>query len=67
MELGARFWLMLVAGCLAIAIGGLVLFLIIGWAWYAWGLVGTFLFFAAVLLAIAYVYDRRQQKSYEGA
>jgi hypothetical protein len=67
MELGARFWLALVGGCLAIGIGGLVLFLIIGQAWAAWGVLGTFVFFAAVLLAIAYVYDRRQKKSYEDA
>ena len=65
MELGARFWLGLVGVCLAIGIGGFILFWLIGVTWAAWGALGTFLFFGAVLLGVAYVYDKRQQRQYE--
>jgi hypothetical protein len=65
MELGARFWLGLVGVCLAIGIGGFVLFILIDLAWVAWGALGTFIFFAVVLLGVAYIYDRRQAKRYE--
>ena len=61
MELGARFWLWLIAVTVGIAVGGFLVFLLIGWAWYAWGL------FGAILLAIAWVYDKRQQRKYEAA
>ena len=65
MALGGRFWLGLVGVCLAIGIGGFVLFALIGITWAAWGALGTFIFFGAVMLGIADIFDRRQQKRYE--
>jgi hypothetical protein len=67
MELGGRFWLWLIGVTVAVAVGGFLVFLLIGWAWYAWGLFGMFIFFGAILLGIAWIYDRRQQKRYEAA
>jgi len=63
--LGARFWLGLIAVALAIGVGGIVLFFIIGTAWARWGLLGAFLFFSLVLLTFGYFYDRRQVKRYK--
>ena len=66
-KLGLRFWGWL-AGVLVLgAIGLLVLFLILGHAFYAWGFFGGFIAVAAILLGIAWVYDRRQAHLYEEA
>jgi Flp pilus assembly protein TadB len=64
-ELGAGFWLKAIGVVIAIGIAGLVVFLIIGWAWYAWGFIGAFLFVAAVLCLIAWIFDRSRAKRYE--
>jgi hypothetical protein len=65
MELGGRFWLWVVGIALAVGIGGFLVFAFIGWAWYAWGLFGMFLFIGGVLILISWVFDRRQAKRYE--
>jgi hypothetical protein len=61
-ELGARFWLAVVA----IAIGGgiavLVLFALVGRVWYAWGFGGLFALIIVVLLAAGYLSDRREKR-----
>jgi hypothetical protein len=64
-ELGAGFWLKAIGVVFAIGIAGLVVFLIIGWAWYAWGFIGAFLFVGAVLAVIAWIFDRSRAKRYE--
>jgi Kef-type K+ transport system membrane component KefB len=63
-DMGARFWLGVVGVTAALAIGGLVLFLLIGWAWYAWGFVGMFLFFSAIALGLAWLSDKRTERRY---
>jgi len=63
--LGAGFYLKMMGGILAIGVGGLILMLIFTKAVYAWGFLGAFIAFAAVLLAIAWVHDRRAVKKYE--
>jgi uncharacterized membrane protein HdeD (DUF308 family) len=65
MELGAKFWLTFVAGAIACGIAGIVLFLVVTEAWYRWGFLGMFLFISAILLAIAWLVDRRSKKRYE--
>ena len=65
MELGGKFWLKFVGGAIACGLAGLLLFLFIGSAWYRWGFLGMFLFFAAALLTIAWFVDRRSKKNYE--
>jgi membrane protein implicated in regulation of membrane protease activity len=64
-ELGRGFWLWVVGVSLAIGIGGMILFLLIGAVWYAWGFVGALVFFSLLFLGAAYVHDRRHQKAYE--
>jgi Flp pilus assembly protein TadB len=49
----------------AIGIGGLILFLFIGAAWYAWGLLGMFVFVVGVLALVAWIYDRQRSRRYE--
>lgn len=64
-SLGWKFWLWCLGVALAIGLGGMILFLIIGGAWYAWGAFGTLLVLSAILLAFGWIYDRRQQRKYE--
>jgi uncharacterized membrane protein len=59
-SLGGKFWLSIVGICLAVGIGGLLLFLLVGAAWYRWGFFGALLFFGGILLIWAWIYDRRQ-------
>jgi Flp pilus assembly protein TadB len=62
---GFRFFAWLAAVIIACGVAGLVLMLIFTRAWYAWGLGGAFLLFAAVLLLFGWVYDRRQARRYQ--
>jgi membrane protein implicated in regulation of membrane protease activity len=64
-ELGAGFWLKMIGVIVAIGVAGLVVFLIIGMAWYAWGFLGAFLFVVAVLAGIAWFYDRSHARRYD--
>jgi hypothetical protein len=43
----------------------LILFLIFDWAVYTWGIFGAFVAIAAVLLLVAWIYDRRKVREYE--
>jgi phosphatidylglycerophosphate synthase len=63
--LGGSFWLKFVGVLLLGAIGAILVFLLIANAWAKWGLFGGILFFGAVLLAIAWVGDRRSQRRYD--
>ena len=63
--LGAGFWLKMIGVIFAIGIGGLILFVFIGAAWYAWGLLGMFVFVVGVLALVAWIYDRQRSKRYE--
>src|SRR4051794_30694514 len=58
-ELGARFWLGLIGAVVLVALGSIAVFLLLGAAWYSWGLVGTFIVFGGVLVLAAVIYDRR--------
>jgi ABC-type Fe3+-siderophore transport system permease subunit len=64
MELGAKFWLGVVAFAIGAGLVAVLAFLIFGWAWYAWGFLGAFLFFAVVALGIAWVVDKRDERRY---
>lgn len=60
MDLGARFWFGVVGMGIGIALAAYLMFVLIGWAWYAWGLIGALLFFAGVAILIAWFSDRRE-------
>jgi hypothetical protein len=57
---GARGWLGLAAIVIGFAVGLFVLFILIDLAVYAWGFLGALLAIGAILLLIAWIYDRRQ-------
>ena len=63
--LGWRFWLYVIGIAFAIGIGGAILFLIIGGAWYRWGAFGALALFAVLALLAGWIYDRRQEHRYE--
>jgi uncharacterized membrane protein YfcA len=71
MELGGKFWLLLIGGAIAAGIAGIVLFLLLEGAWARWGFLGMCLFFAGVLLLFGWIVDkrekRRREESLEGA
>jgi len=58
---GLRFWLSVLGLLVAAIIAGVVVFIVIGWAWYAWGFLAVMLLVGAVLIGFGYVYDRREQ------
>ena len=43
----------------------LLLFLLLGWAWYTWGALGALLFSFLVIMLVAWLFDRRNTRQYE--
>jgi Flp pilus assembly protein TadB len=62
---GGRFWLGLIAAIIGIGIVVGILFVVIEAAFFRWGILGAFVFFAALALVFSWYYDRRQQKRYD--
>jgi membrane protein implicated in regulation of membrane protease activity len=60
-KLGGKFWLTFIGILAAGILAGVIVFALFGAAWYAWGFLGAFLFLAVVLLAFAWISDRRQR------
>jgi membrane protein implicated in regulation of membrane protease activity len=60
--LGFGFYAKLVGICLAVGLAAFVILLLIARAAYAWGFLGAFAIFSLILLAIAWIYDRRQAR-----
>jgi len=63
--LGFKFWAKLGGAVVAIGIAALILLLILTRAAYAWGFFGALMVFVAILLLVAWFYDRRQIERYE--
>jgi hypothetical protein len=61
----AKFWFWILGMCILAAITIVVIFLIIGAAWEAWGFFGAIAFFFALLIAFGWFFDRRQRRKYE--
>jgi hypothetical protein len=66
MELGGKFWLYVIGMAIGIGVAVWLAFVIIGWAWYAWGLIGALLFFAGVALLAGWGMDRREANRRKG-
>jgi membrane protein implicated in regulation of membrane protease activity len=58
-SLGGKFWLSVFGIIIAVGIGAILVFLLISGAWYKWGFLGAMIFVGAILLFIAWIYDRR--------
>jgi hypothetical protein len=65
MDLGWKFWLAFVGVCIAVAIGGWLVFAIFAGALVRWGIIGAFIVVGLIAIGFAYVYDRREQKRYD--
>jgi hypothetical protein len=63
--LGARFWFKLIGVVVLGGIAAVLLFVLVGGAWYRWGAIGAIIFFSALVLLWGWIYDRRHQKDYE--
>lgn len=64
-RLGIKFWGP-VLGLTLLLIGGIVIvFIVIHRAYVAWGAVGAMVFLFLVLIAFAWIHDRREQARYE--
>lgn len=63
--LGIKFWLWVAGVSLAVGLGLLIFFLLIGRAWEAWGAFGALIFFSLILLAFGWIYDKRQERKYK--
>lgn len=64
--MGGKFWLGLAGATIAGGILVLILFLLFGWAWYTFGLLGAFLVLSAILLLFGWAHDRRERQRHEG-
>jgi hypothetical protein len=64
-SLGWRFVGSVFGICLAIGVGGFLLFWLVGTAWYAWGAFGALIFLGGMLLLGAWIYDRSVTKTPE--
>ena len=62
---GGRFWLGMLGTIVAIGIGVGILFLIIGAAFIAWGILGALIFFGGIAMLIAWYSDRKRQAQYD--
>jgi O-antigen ligase len=60
--LGGGFWLWLVGLVVGGAVAAVIIFMVMGWAWYTWGFFGAFFLLALVSLGVGFVYDRRQER-----
>jgi bacteriorhodopsin len=56
--------LLLVLGvAIGIGVGGILLFTLIGWAWYAFGVFGALIIFGGLLILMSWLIDRRRTPS----
>ncbi|HEY7731417.1 MAG TPA: hypothetical protein VH950_10985 [Gaiellaceae bacterium] len=63
MDLGFGFWLKMAGVIVLVGIACLIFFLLLDVAWAAWGGFGALLAVGAVLLLIAWIYDRRNART----
>jgi hypothetical protein len=60
-----RFWIRLLGAIFGIGIAAGIVFLVIGAALVAWGVLGALVLMGALLLGIAWMVDRRRQAQYD--
>jgi uncharacterized membrane protein HdeD (DUF308 family) len=61
----AKFWLWLVAVIVGGGIAAAIIFMLVGAALVAWGVLGALVAFGGIALGIAWLYDRRKQHEYD--
>ncbi len=63
--LGTGFWVKILGLIFLGGIAAMLMFFLIGSAWYRWGALGALLFFFVVIGGVTYVLDRRRQREYD--
>ena len=63
--LGAKFWLTLIGGIIAVCVGGFLLFVFISSAWARWGAIAALAVTMGLILVVAWFIDRRSARKYE--
>jgi hypothetical protein len=61
-RLGTKFWLALLAIAIACGVGVVLVFVLFGLAWAAWGLIGAVIAFVALAAAGSWAVDRRARR-----
>ena len=64
-KLGGKFWLAIIGGAIGCAVAAVLVLTLIGKAWARWGFFGMFLFLAVVSLAIGWIFDRKNKRTYD--
>ena len=52
--------------CLLVGVGGFLLFWFVGAAWARWGFFGMIIVLGGALLLVAWIFDRRATRTYDG-
>jgi membrane protein implicated in regulation of membrane protease activity len=60
-KMGIRFWLAIAGLAVGAVVAGVLVFVLFGHLWYAWGFFGAFLALCVVLMAFGWVVDRRER------
>ena len=63
--MSGRFWLGMLAAIVGIGIAAGILFVVIGAAFIAWGVLGALIVFGGIALLIGWMSDRRRQAQYD--
>ena len=59
--MGWRFWGGLIGTVFGVCVGGLIFFLVFGWAWATFGFIAAFAVLGGALVLVGYIYDRREE------
>lgn len=60
--LGAKFWVALLAIAVACGLGAVLVFVLFGFVWAAWGLVGAVIVFVALAAGASWLTERRARR-----
>jgi len=62
--MGAKFWLGMIGVIIGVCLAGALVFLFLGYAWYAWGPIMAIVVVLALVWVVAYLVDRRRTRAY---
>jgi Flp pilus assembly protein TadB len=65
--LGVKFWVALLAIAVACGLGAVLVFVLFGFVWAAWGLVGAVIVFVALAAGASWVTDRRARRRWSSS
>jgi bacteriorhodopsin len=60
----SKFWIGMFAVIVGVCVGGALLFLLLGWAWYTWGPIMAIIIVFFIVFVIAQLVNRRRNRAY---